>query len=180
VYAVAAGNSNADACNYSPARVPTALTVGATTSTDARASYSNFGSCLDLFAPGSSITSAWHTSNTATNVISGTSMASPHVAGVAALVLGGNQTAEPDAVTNTIVSNATTGKVTSAGSGSPNRLLYSLVGGDTSTRISPPQRRSLSPAPTSPAASTDRVRAIRMAASCPTPGISATVRRAPG
>jgi subtilisin family serine protease len=79
-YAVAAGNSNANACNYSPARVGAAITVGATTSSDARASYSNFGSCLDLFAPGSSITSAWSTSNTATNTISGTSMASQHVA----------------------------------------------------------------------------------------------------
>jgi subtilisin family serine protease len=82
-YAVAAGNSNANACNSSPARVAVALTVGATTSTDARASYSNYGSCLDIFAPGSSITSAWYTSDTATNTISGTSMASPHVAGVA-------------------------------------------------------------------------------------------------
>lgn len=131
VYAVAAGNSNANACNYSPARVPTALTVGATTSTDARASYSNFGSCLDLFAPGSSITSAWYSSNTATKTISGTSMASPHVAGAAALVLEGNTTASPEGVANTIVSNATAGKVISAGSGSPNQLLYALVGGDT-------------------------------------------------
>jgi serine protease len=126
---VAAGNSNANACNYSPARAPNAITVGATTSTDARASYSNFGSCLDLFAPGSSITSAWYTSNTATNTISGTSMASPHVAGVAALYLQGNTSASPTTVTNAIVNAATTGKVTSAGSGSPNRLLYSHVSG---------------------------------------------------
>jgi subtilisin family serine protease len=124
-YAVAAGNSNADACNYSPARVASALTVGATTSSDARASYSNFGSCLDIFAPGSSITSAWYTSNTATNTISGTSMASPHVAGVAALVLQGAPTSSPAQVTTAITGNATTGKVTSAGTGSPNRLLYS-------------------------------------------------------
>jgi subtilisin family serine protease len=128
-YAVAAGNSSADACSYSPARVPRAITVGATTSTDARASYSNFGSCLDLFAPGSSITSAWYSSNTATKTISGTSMASPHVAGVAALVLQGNTTALPTSVTETILNGATTGKVASAGSGSPNRLLYSLVVG---------------------------------------------------
>ena len=74
-YAVAAGNSNANACNSSPARVAAAITVGATTSTDARASFSNYGTCLDIFAPGSSITSAWYTSNTATNTISGTSMA---------------------------------------------------------------------------------------------------------
>lgn len=123
-FVVAAGNSNRNACNYSPARVASAITVGATTSSDARASYSNYGSCLDLFAPGSSITSAWHTSNSATNTISGTSMASPHVAGVAALYLQGAPTASPATVTANIVNNASTNKVTSPGTGSPNRLLY--------------------------------------------------------
>ncbi len=129
--AVAAGNSNANACNYSPARVSSALTVGATTSTDARASYSNFGSCLDLFAPGSSITSAWYTSTTATNTISGTSMASPHVAGAAALYLQTTPGASPSAVGSAVLAAATTGKVTSAGTGSPNLLLYSLFSGGT-------------------------------------------------
>lgn len=123
-FAIAAGNSNRNACNYSPARVAAAITVGATTSTDARASYSNYGSCLDLFAPGSSITSAWYTSTTATNTISGTSMATPHVAGVAALYLQSNTSASPATVRNAIVNNATTGKVTSPGSNSPNRLLF--------------------------------------------------------
>src|SRR5512133_1294148 len=126
VYAIAAGNSNANACNYSPARVPNAITVGATTSSDARASYSNIGSCLDIFAPGSSITSAWNTSDTATNTISGTSMATPHVAGVAALYLQGHS-ATPLQVRNAIVGAATQNVVTSAGTGSPNLLLYSLV-----------------------------------------------------
>ncbi len=84
-YAIASGNSNANACNFTPARVAEAITVNATTNTDARASFSNFGTCTDIFAPGQNITSAWNTSDTATNTISGTSMASPHVAGAAAL-----------------------------------------------------------------------------------------------
>jgi subtilisin family serine protease len=127
VYSVSAGNSSANACNYSPARVGAAITVGATTSTDARASYSNTGTCLDIFAPGSSITSAWKNSNTAKKTISGTSMASPHVAGVAALYLQNHPGSSPAAVRNAIVGAASTGKVTNPGSGSPNLLLYSLV-----------------------------------------------------
>ncbi|WP_030252236.1 S8 family peptidase [Streptomyces violens] len=122
-YAVAAGNSNLDANTSSPARVPEALTIGATTSTDARASYSNYGSRLDLFAPGSSITSAWRTSDTATNTISGTSMATPHVAGAAAVYLAGHPSASPAAVSSALVGGATSGVVTSPGSGSPNKLL---------------------------------------------------------
>jgi subtilisin family serine protease len=121
---VAAGNDGANACSYSPASAPNAITVGATTSTDARSSYSNFGSCVDVFAPGSSITSAWYRSDTQTNTISGTSMASPHVAGVAALYLQGSPGATPSAVAAAIKGGATTGAVTSAGSGSPNLLLY--------------------------------------------------------
>lgn len=124
-FALAAGNSNRDACNFSPARVAAGITVGATTSTDARASYSNYGSCLDLFAPGSAITSAWINSNTSTNTISGTSMATPHVAGVAALYLQSNPTASPSAVRNALVGNATSSVVTSAGRRSPNLLLHS-------------------------------------------------------
>ena len=118
VFAVAAGNSNANACNYSPARVGAAITVGATTSTDARASYSNFGSCLDIFAPGSGITSAWKGSNTATKTISGTSMATPHVTGAVARILSAGGSA------SSLISGASTGKVSNPGSGSPNKLLY--------------------------------------------------------
>ncbi|MDO3700484.1 S8 family peptidase [Micromonospora sp. C28SCA-DRY-2] len=123
-YAVAAGNSSANACNYSPARTPAAITVGSTTSSDARSSFSNYGSCVDVFAPGSSILSAWRTSDTASNTISGTSMASPHVAGAAALVLSANPSWSPAQVSSYLTSNATTGQVTNPGSGSPNRLLF--------------------------------------------------------
>jgi len=124
--AVAAGNSNTNACNSSPARAANAITVGSTTTTDARSSFSNFGSCLDLFAPGSGILSAWATSNTATATLSGTSMASPHVAGVAALYKQANPGASAATIRNAIVNGATTNVVTNAGTGSPNRLLYSL------------------------------------------------------
>ena len=123
-YAVAAGNSNANACNYSPARTSTAITVGSTTSTDARSSFSNYGTCVHIFAPGSSVLSAYHTSNTATSTLSGTSMASPHVAGAAALVLSPNPTWTPAQVKSYLINNATTGVVTSPGTGSPNRLLF--------------------------------------------------------
>jgi subtilisin family serine protease len=124
--AVAAGNSNANACNSSPARAANAITVGSTTTTDARSSFSNFGTCLDIFAPGSGILSAWFSSNTATATLSGTSMASPHVAGAAALYKQVNPSASAATVRNALVNNATTNVVTNAGTGSPNRLLYTL------------------------------------------------------
>ncbi|MDQ0774740.1 subtilisin family serine protease [Streptomyces aurantiacus] len=130
-YAVAAGNETTDASTRSPARVTEAITVGATTNTDAKASYSNYGTVLDLFAPGSSITSAWGTGDTATNTISGTSMATPHVAGAAALYLADNPTAAPATVQSALVGAATTGVVTSPGTGSPNRLLRVGSGGTT-------------------------------------------------
>jgi len=126
--AVAAGNDyGLDACTLSPSRVTAAITVGSTTSTDAKSDFSNIGACLDLFAPGSSILSAWYTSDTATNTISGTSMATPHVAGIAALYLQNNTTASPATVRDQIVNTATTNHLTGIGAGSPNRLLYSLL-----------------------------------------------------
>jgi subtilisin family serine protease len=124
--AVAAGNSNADACNTSPARAANAITVGATTTSDARASFSNFGVCLDIFAPGSGILSSWFSSDTATATLSGTSMASPHVAGAAALYKQFSPGASAATVRNALVNNSTTNHITNAGSGSPNRLLYTL------------------------------------------------------
>lgn len=135
VMAVAAGNSNTNACNSSPARAANAITVGATDRTDTRASYSNFGGCVDLFAPGSNITSTWINSATATNTNSGTSMASPHVAGAAAVLLSANPTFSPAEISSMLRSSATPNIVLSAGTGSPNYLLYldpaSTTGGGT-------------------------------------------------
>jgi subtilisin family serine protease len=129
-YAVAAGNSAGDACYYSPARAPAALTVASSTLGDERSSFSNFGHCVDLYAPGSDIPSAWHTGSTATNTISGTSMASPHVAGVAALYLQGNPTAAPATVASAILNTSAPNVVIGAGSGAPNnRLVNSTLSG---------------------------------------------------
>ena len=124
-YSIAAGNSNgADACNESPGRVAAAITVASTTTSDARSSFSNVGTCVDIFAPGSSITSSWATSDTATATISGTSMATPHVTGATALYLQAFPGSSPATIRNALVGNATLNHVTNAGTGSPNRLLY--------------------------------------------------------
>ncbi|WAP59837.1 S8 family peptidase [Streptomyces sp. S465] len=122
-YSIAAGNSSANAANYSPARVAAALTVGATTSADARASYSNYGSVVDLFAPGSNITAGWNSSDTATYTGNGTSFAAPHVSGAAAVYLSGHPSAAPSAVGSALVNGATSGALSGIGSGSPNKLL---------------------------------------------------------
>ena len=127
-YAIAAGNGNAggraqDACKYSPARVSTAMTISATTSSDAKASWANYGNCVDWFAPGVGITSAWHSSDSATNTISGTSMATPHAAGVAALYLQSNASATPSMVRDALFNNATPSKVSSSKTAN-NRLLF--------------------------------------------------------
>ncbi|HYP28218.1 MAG TPA: S8 family peptidase [Blastocatellia bacterium] len=123
-YTLSAGNSNVDAANSSPARVSEAITVGSSTISDARSSFSNFGSVVDIFAPGSSIQSAWFSSDTASATLSGTSMASPHVAGVAARFLQTNPGASPATVRNAIVNDATTSRLSGIPSGTANRLLF--------------------------------------------------------
>jgi subtilisin family serine protease len=126
--AVAAGNGNAaliaqDACKYSPARVAEAMTVSATDKTDTKASWANYGSCVDWFAPGVSIKSAWNTSTTATNTISGTSMATPHTTGVAALYLQSHTAASPSTVRSALYSLTTKGIVKNSKTANSN-LLY--------------------------------------------------------
>jgi subtilisin family serine protease len=147
VMAVAAGNDGLNACNYSPARAANAITVGSTTSTDARSTFSNTGTCVDIFAPGSSITSAWIGNTTAISTISGTSMAAPHVAGVAAVLIGRFPTSTPAQIATMLRTSATPNVVTSAGTGSPNYLLYlDPVGGPI---VAPPP-----PTPSAPSAPT--------------------------
>jgi aqualysin 1 len=123
---VAAGNNGTNACYGSPSRVPNAFTVAASDRNDALASWSNRGTCVDIIAPGVSITAAWYTSTTATNTISGTSMASPHAAGAAAKLLQGSPGASPTTIMNSLRSSATTGVVSGVGS-TPNRLLYTTA-----------------------------------------------------
>jgi subtilisin family serine protease len=142
VFCVAAGNGDpntglaVDACTTSPARAPAAITVSATDNTDHKPTWANTGTCVDIFAPGVNITSAWDTSTTATNTISGTSMATPHVCGTAALYVGLNPTATPASVASALINNSTSGVVIGAGSGSPNRLLFIGGGGTPAPTIS--------------------------------------------
>jgi len=120
--AVAAGNENQNACNVSPASASGVFTTAASTSSDAKASFSNWGSCVEAYAPGNNITSTWI--NSGTNTISGTSMASPHVAGVAALYKGTFGDAASSTIVSWIINNATSGVITGNVTGTPNRLLY--------------------------------------------------------
>ena len=126
-FAIAAGNSNRDACSSSPARVPEAITVGATTNEDARAYFSNSGNCLDIFAPGADITSAGKDSDDATATLSGTSMASPHVAGAAALYLETHPGATANELAEVLVAHSSSDRLGDIGEGSPNTLLYTLL-----------------------------------------------------
>lgn len=149
VYVVAAGNQGGDACSYSPASAPAALTVGATTWSDTQSSYSNSGSCLDLYAPGDAITATGQTSDTAVMTGSGTSASAPHVAGAAALYLQANPAATPAQVSQAILSTATTGALSQLGAGSPNVLLYTgaLAGSIVAPAPAPAPTPAPAPAP---------------------------------
>jgi subtilisin family serine protease len=153
-YCVAAGNNGTDASTRSPAGVAEAITVGATSITDGFASFSNFGPVVDLCAPGVSVTSSWNTSDVATNTISGTSMATPHTCGVAALFLEANPGASPAAVSSALTSNATTGVITGIPAGTANLLLFSLFGAPpppglaAPTLVSPSNGATVSRSPT--------------------------------
>jgi len=124
LFVVAAGNDNKDACNYSPASAKGALTVAASDNTDKKASFSNFGSCVDVYAPGVAITSTWITNANATNTISGTSMASPHVAGLALKVAAENPTLDQAAIFDIIVNTASKDLIKSNPAATPNKIVY--------------------------------------------------------
>ena len=160
-YAVAAGNSAFDACQYSPASVASALTVGATTNADVAASYSNYGSCVDLYAPGSGIYSAWTTDDYSMTTLNGTSMASPHVAGAAALYLQSNPGATPATVASAIAGNATTNVLSSLLGGSPNKLLRVNGSGGSGGTITEP-----APPPPPPPTGTNAAPVASFNASC--------------
>jgi subtilisin family serine protease len=124
LFVVAAGNSNADACNFSPASAPGVLSVAASDTTDTRASFSNYGKCTNVFGPGVGVTSSWIGNPTATNTISGTSMASPHVAGIAAKLIAENPTLDQAAIKDLVIATASKDKIKNPGTATPNALAF--------------------------------------------------------
>jgi len=138
VVVVAGGNSNSDSCRFSPAFVPSAITVGSTTSRDRRSSFSNYGSCTDIWAPGSDVVSASHRSDTGSTSLSGTSMACPHVSGGAALVLDANPSFAASKVISDLLSGAVVGAISDLKSGDTNALLYVGEGGPPPAPPAPP------------------------------------------
>jgi len=126
---VASGNSEDDACGYSPAHVPSAITVGSTTPEDEPSWFSNYGKCVDMWAPGSGIVSASHTSNSGSSEKSGTSMACPHVSGGAALILANNKRLSPAGVLSELLGGAATNFIQNLRAGDTNKLLYVSAGG---------------------------------------------------
>merc|ERR1719220_708037 len=152
VVSVAAGNSNLDACNFSPAYVPSAITVGSIDSTDTRSYFSNYGTCVDIWGPGSAVTSAAHTSDTSTATFSGTSMACPHVSGAAALVLGADNSKNPQKVVSDLLDESVRNAISGLRSGDTNALLYVGSGGAPPSPPTPPTQApppSICPAATS-------------------------------
>ncbi len=147
-FTIAAGNSAWDACDYTPARTPNAITVAATAEADQRALYSNYGPCVDLFAPGNSVISTGHASDSATRVLSGTSMSAPLVAGIAAIYRSANLSANPAAVRQAINAATTTGVVTGIDGTSPNKLLYSWLSGGPVPTPTPTPTATPTPTPT--------------------------------
>jgi subtilisin family serine protease len=181
---VAAGNSGLSACGSSPGRVPSVLTVAASNPADTRPSFSNWGPCVDLFAPGFSILSAAITSPTASAIQTGTSMSAPHVAGAAALLLSVQPSFTPSQVTNTLLANATPGVITSAGSTTPNRLLFTApVGGGSPPPPPPPTTTTTAALTTTTTASTTTTTTTTVQGTPPPttiPPTTTTIRRRGG
>merc|ERR1712003_385802 len=173
VVSVAAGNSNADACGSSPAYVPSAITVGSTDSTDARSYFSCYGTCVDIWAPGSDVVSLSHTSDTGPRSLSGTSMACPHVSGAAALILGADNSKSPQKVISDLLNDSVRNAISDLKFGDSNALLY--VGAD-GVPPSPPSPTQ-APSPTPPTGACVHETDCSVSAWCNTPGYDTWCRQ---
>ena len=177
-YVTSAGNDNSSACSQSPARVSQVITVASTDPNDYRSSWSNYGSCVDIFAPGNNITSAFNTSDYATRVMGGTSMAAPHVAGAAALYLSVHPGASPSTVQSALLANSTYGYVKNA-SGSPNRIIYTGFITGSSSSTSDPAPAPDDATPTSSSSSSDPTASFNYSCSGTTCTFDASASTAP-